>query len=296
MSILIDAIKKQRPNISDATVKTYSSTLSALHKKIFGEPIDLDNFKNVKKIMEHLKDKPPQTRKTVLSALFILTGIKQYQNQMKEDIETYKNDVSKQEMSEKQKENFKSQDEITSKLNELKANADVLYKKNNLTVNDKNEIQNYIILALTSGAYIPPRRSLDWVAMKTKNIDKEKDNYIEKGKFIFNRYKGSEKKERQEIVIPKPLLSILRKWNNINDSEYLLTDVNGNQLSSIKMTQRLNRILGSNSAINTLRHSYLSSKYQNAIELNNELANDMEKMGSSINQSKIYVQKITNDK
>lgn len=292
MTLLIDAIKKQRPNISEATIKTYSSTLSALHKRIFGNDISLANFNNVKKIMEHLKDKPAQTRKTTLSALYILTDLPDYQKQMKEDIETYKNDVSKQEMSEKQKQNFKTQDEIQTKLNELKNNADTLYKKANLSASDKNEIQNYIILALTSGAYIPPRRSLDWTEMKLTNIDKEKDNYMEKNTFIFNRYKGSDKKEPQKIAIPKPLQQILKKWKTIHNGEYLLTDVNGNQLSSIKMTQRLNKILGSNSAINTLRHSYLSSKFQDTIKMNEQMENEMNAMGSSINQSKIYVQKI----
>lgn len=292
MTLLIDAIKKARPNIAETTAKTYNSTLSALHKKVFGPEINLKNFENVKKIMEHLENKPPSTRKTVLSALYILTGLSAYNHQMKQDIESYKADVSKQEMSDKQKENFKSQEEITSKLNDLKLAADVLYKKPTLTASDRNEIQNYIILALTSGAFIPPRRSLDWVAMKTKNIDKEKDNYMEKGKFIFNRYKGSNTKEPQEIPIPKQLLSILKKWLSINQSDYLLTDVNGNQLSSIKMTQRLNRILGGKAAINALRHSFLSTKYQDTIKANEELANDMKQMGSSTAQSKIYIQKL----
>jgi integrase len=292
MTVLIEAIKKQRPNIADSTVKTYASTLSALHKKVFGSEIALKNFENTKKVMEHLQDKPPSTRKTVLSALYILTGLEDYQNQMKQDIQSYKQDVSKQEMSDKQKAAFKSQEEILGKLNDLKIAADLLYKKSNLTASERNEIQNYIILALTSGVYIPPRRSLDWVHMKISNIDKEKDNYIDKQSFIFNRYKGSEKKDTQVITIPKPLQQILKKWLKVNNSEYLLTDTQGKPLTSIKMTQRLNRILGANSSINTLRHSYLSSKYQDTIKKNEDLAKDMEAMGSSTNQSKIYIQKI----
>lgn len=292
MSLLSEEIKKQRPNISDSTVKTYSSTLSALHKKVFDGEINLENFQNVKKLMEHLKDKPAHTRKTTLSALFILTGIPEYQKQMKEDIATYKNDVSQQKMSEKQKENFKTQEEIQSKLDELKNNAESLYKKSNLSASEKNEIQNYIILALTSGLIIPPRRSLDWTEMRWKGTDKDKQNYMDKTNFVFNRFKGSEKKGSQTIPIPKQLQQILKKWKTVNDNEYLLTDTTGKPLTSVKMTQRLNKILGSNSAINTLRHSYLSTKYQDTIKTNEDLANDLEKMGSSINQSKIYLQKI----
>lgn len=294
MSILTEAIKEKRPNISDNTVKTYTSILNALHKKVFpNKEIHLANFNNVKKMMEALNEKPPSTRKTSLSALFILTELPAYQEQMKEDIKAYKSDVDKQDMSEKQKETFMSQDEIKQKLEELRVNAEHLYKKENKTVSDKNEIQNYILLALTSGVYIPPRRSLDWTAMKVRgDIDKEKNNYMEKNKFYFNQYKGSNKKGEQSIAIPKPLQQILKKWLQVNDSDYLLTDVNGNPLNSIKVTQRLNRLLKDGSAINTLRHSYLSSKYQDTIKLNEDLAKDMEAMGSSKQQEKIYIQKI----
>ncbi len=293
-NILATKIKEQRPNLLDNTVKTYVSILTSLHKKAFGkeEEISLANFKDVKKLMEALKDKPASTRKTSLSALFILTNLKDYQDQMKDDIQTYKNDVDKQEQSDKQKNSFMSQDEIKTKLEELRINTDHIYKKNSLTPSDINEIQNYILLALTSGAFIAPRRSLDWTAMKIKNVDKSVDNYIDKNKFVFNQYKGSNKKGAQTIPIPKPLQVILKKWLQVNNNDYLLIDVNGNALNSIKVTQRLNKILKGGSAINTLRHSYLSSKYQDTIKTNEALAKDMSDMGSGIGQSKIYIQKI----
>lgn len=293
-NILVNKIKEQRPNLLDNTIKTYVSILTSLHKKVFGknEDISLANFKEVNKIMEVLKDKPASTRKTSLSALFILTNLKDYQDQMKDDIQTYKNDVDKQEQNDKQKDSFMSQDEIKSRLEELRVNAEHIYKKNSLTPSDINEIQNYILLALTSGIFIPPRRSLDWTAMKLQNVDKEKDNYIDKNKFVFNQYKGSNKKGAQIIAIPKQLQAILKKWLQVNNNEFLLIDVNGNALNSIKVTQRLNKILKDGSAINTLRHSYLSSKYQDTIKTNEELKKDLEAMGSSKGQEKIYVQKL----
>ena len=45
-------------------------------------------------------------------------------------------------------------------------------------------------------------------------------------------------------------------------------------------------------SVNALRHSYLSNKYQNTIETNKELANDLADMGSSISQQKVYIRKI----
>lgn len=292
MSVISEKILKERPNLSANTVKTYTSVLSSLHKKVFGETLKLDNFKNVGKILEALQDKPASSRKTTLSALYILTQIPQYRDQMTADIKTYKEDVGKQEMSEKQKSAFKTQEEISEKLQKLKEEADLLYKKPNKTSSDLNAIQNYIILALTSGAYIAPRRSLDWVLMKIKDVDKEKDNYMEKGKFYFNVYKGSDKKGPQVVEIPKPLQAILKKWLSVQNYETLLFDLNGQPLNSVKLNQRLQRILGDGSAVNVLRHSYLSTKYQDTIKANEAMAKDLEAMGSSKNQEKIYIQKI----
>jgi 23S rRNA pseudoU1915 N3-methylase RlmH len=293
-SILKDKILKERPNLSPNTVKTYTSVLTSLHRKVFEKEMKLDDFNDVDKIMKALKDKAPSSRKTTLSALYILTSIPNYRDQMTEDIKTYQDDVGKQEMSEKQKEAFKSQEEIKEILEKLKAEADVLYKKPNMTSTALNTIQNYIILCLTSGTYIPPRRSLDFVLMKSplKEVDKTKDNYMEKGKFYFNTYKGSDKKGPQVVDIPKPLQQILKKWVLMHNNDTLLFDLNGKPLNSVKLNQRLNKVLGNGSAINVLRHSYLSTKFADTIDMNKKLSETMEAMGSSKAQEKIYVQKI----
>ncbi len=292
MSVISTNILKERPNLSPNTVKTYTSVLNSLHKKVFGDAVKIEHFNDVDKIMDALKDKPPSTRKTTLSALYILTSIPEYRDQMNVDIKSYKEDVGKQEMNEKQKSAFKTQEEIKEKLDNLKAEAEMLYKKPNKTSTDLNNIQNYIILALTSGAYIAPRRSLDWVLMRTKGIDKTIHNYMDKGKFYFNVYKGSDKKGAQVIDIPKPLQAILKKWLSLQSYDTLLFDVNGSQLNSVKLNQRLNRILGDGSAINVLRHSYLSTKFADTIDMNKKLNQTMEAMGSSIAQEKTYIQKM----
>jgi hypothetical protein len=62
-----------------------------------------------------------------------------------------------------------------------------------------------------------------------------------------------------------------------------------NPLSSVKITQRLNKIFGKKASINALRHSYLTSKYGDMIKQNNSLAEDMKEMGSSINMATTYI-------
>jgi uncharacterized protein YoxC len=292
MADLNEILKQKRPNLSVSSLYSYSSTLRGLHRRVFGNTdIDVDNFNKVDIIMKDLETKPATVRKTILAILYVLTGIEEYQKQMSDDIKQYKEDVDKQEMNEKQKDAHLSQEEIFVKFKELEKKAKGLYKKSELTKKDKQAIQDYIIVALTSGIFIPPRRSLDWVQFKTKDVG-ETDNYMDKNKLVFRTFKGSAKKGEQEIVAPKALMAILNKWFSINETEYLLHDINGNQLNNVKLTQRLNKIFGSGFSINNLRHSYLSEKYQGTIALAADMEKTFEAMGSSTAQSKIYINKI----
>ena len=293
MKDLIEVLKEKRPNLSVSSLYSYSSTLRGLHKRIFGDKeMELSDFENVKKIMEDLETKPATTRKTVLAILYVLTEDPHYQTQMKEDIKSYKEETNKQEMTEKQKNSFLTQEQIANKFKDLEKQAKALYKKENLTAKEKQQIQDYILVALTSGLFIPPRRSLDFVMMKIKNIE-DGDNFIQKNKFHFNTYKGSNKKGEQVIDIPKPLMSILNKWIAINATDYLIHDLNGKMMSAVKINQHLNKIFGAGFSINNLRHSYLSEKYQSSIALADDMSKTMEKMGSSSDQSKIYINKLS---
>lgn len=292
MADLNEILKEKRPNLSVSSLYSYSSTLRALHKRVFGDSdIDVKNFHKVDIIMKDLETKPATIRKTILAILYVLTGIEEYQKQMSDDIKSYKEEVNKQEMNEKQKNNHLSQEEIFIKFKELEKKAKTLYKQPELTNKDKQAIQDYVIVALTSGIFIPPRRSLDWCAFKIKEIEDE-DNHLQKNKLIFKTYKGSAKKGEQEIVAPKALMTILNKWIGINDTDYLLHDINGKPLNNVKLTQRLNKIFGSGFSINNLRHSYLSEKYQDTIALAEDMEKTFKAMGSSIDQSKIYINKI----
>ena len=289
---LIDLLKEKRPSLSVSTLYSYSSTLRGLYKRVFGDnDIDIKNFNKVDIIMKDLESKPATVRKTVLAILYVLTDKPEYQKQMQEDIKTYKEETNKQEMNEKQKEHHLSQEDIFIKFKDLEKKAKLLYKKPELTNKDKQVIQDYVIVALTSGIYIPPRRSLDWCAFKVREIG-ESDNCLHKNKLVFKTYKGSGKKGEQEIDCPKALMMLLNKWIAINDSDYLLHDINGKALNNVKMNQRLNKIFGAGFSINNLRHSYLSEKYQDTIALGKDMEKTFNDMGSSSSQSKIYINKL----
>lgn len=288
---LKEKLKELRPNLSEGSIKTYSSILRNLHKKVFeNQEIEKSNFNEHNRILEHLKDMPANKRKTILSALVVLTDKDEYRNVMNGDVSDYNKEIEKQEKSETQRENWIESDEIREVFNRLENDAKILFKKSNKSNADIQQIQNYIIVSLLGGIFIPPRRSLDYCAMKIKNINKDEDNYINKNKFIFNRYKTAKTYGQQELEIPQQLKNILNRWIAINDGEYLLRDKNGNQMTSTKLNQYMNRIFGGKKiATNMMRHSYLTDKYKVTSEENKKLEKDMEAMGSSENMALNYI-------
>lgn len=291
-TIIKNEIIKLKPNISESSVNTYTSILKNLYKNVFkSEDFDLSKFENTAPIISYLRDLEPRKRKTILASLVVITDNKRYRDQMLKDIEEYRADESKQVKSDKQNESWVEKSEIDDIFKDMTNNVNILYKKKTLTMPDLQDIQNYIILCVLSGIYIPPRRSKDYVDFKIRDIDKEKDNYIDKKAMVFNSYKTAKTYQRQEIPIPPELLKILNKWIKINPTDYLLFDSNGKKLSNVKLTQRLNKMFGKKASVNQLRHTYLSDKYQDTIKLNKDMSNDMKAMGSSRAQESIYIKK-----
>ena len=293
MDTLKEFIKHKRPNLSKQSINTYASILKNLYIRVFGnEELNIHDYSKSTDILNHLKTIPPNKRKTVLSALVIITDIPEYRNQMLKDIDSYTEDQHKQEKSEKQNDSWVEGDEIKMIYDKLAKEAKLLYKKDELTMTDLQTIQNYIILSLLGGLYIPPRRSKDYVDFKIHDIDKGHDNYLLKDHLIFNSYKTAKTYGRQMVAVPKELKTILNKWIKINPTNYLLFDSNKNRLSNVKLNQRLNKLFDNKKVgVNQLRHTFLSDKYQESIETNNKMADDLAKMGSSMIQEKIYIKK-----
>lgn len=284
-------IAEKRPKLSKSSLTTYSSILKNLYSKVWGEgTTDLKRFADeTEKVLHFLKDVPPNKRKTILSSLVIITDAKPYRDLMLDDVRNYSKEISKQEKTDNQEASWVSGTDIKSIYDDLKQNADLLYKKKVLTTTDLQHIQNYIIVSVLGGMFVPPRRSKDFVDFKIKNVDKSKDNYLEKTSIHFNSYKTAKCYGEQVVTIPPTLKNILNKWIKINPTEYLLFDSNLNQLSSVKLNQRLNKIFDKKVSVNQLRHTYLTDKYAKTSEENKALANDMTEMGSSTNMADTYI-------
>jgi len=294
MSNLKEEIKnliiRKRPNLSEQSIRTYTSLLKGIYSNVFpNKNFDEENFNEVHKILHYIHEIPVNRRKTTLSALVIITNNDAYRKVMLDDIHEYNVEQSHQVKNEKQNESWLDNNEIKEIFHKLERMSKVLYKQPKLNMNEIQEIQNYIILCLLGGIYIPPRRSKDYVDFKIRNIDKDKDNYLEKRKLIFNSYKTAKTYGKQVLEIPLQLQKILKQWININPTEYLLFDAHENPLTNVKLNQRLNKLFDKKASVNQLRHTYLSNKYQSTIELNKKMNEDFKNMGSSMAQQKVYI-------
>jgi hypothetical protein len=287
---LKEELKSKRKSLSESSLTTYSSILKNLYKKVFGEgQIKLDNFDKTKEIIEYIKDVPPNKRKSILSALVVLTDNEDYRKLMLGDINKYNSFIKTQQKTDTQQENWIEKEKIAEVFDKLEKDAKQIYKKQSLTMNDLQSIQEYIIVALLGGLFIPPRRLLDYTEFRVKNIKKDEHNYYNRGSLFFNHYKTAKHYGEQSVKVPKTLQAILMKWIKTSPNEYLLFDNNGNKLNSVKLNQRLNKIFNGKVSVNALRHTYLTDKFGEQIEKNKEIANTMEKMGSSSSQLTTYV-------
>lgn len=299
-----DEIKKCKPKISEGSLKTYNSLLRSIHKAVFGvDDVNVKNFAKEKPVMEFLDKKPYSTRKTYLAALIcVAPTVAKYKEVMMGDIKEYNDETKKSELTDKLENSAISQDEIDKIVADLKQNAKGLYKKKHLRVPDLMELQNYVLISLYYG-HIVPRRAMDYVNMLYQNYSKEKDNYLDfdNDKLVFNQYKTAQKmgevlKGRQELEMPSSLKKILKKWIEVipREVDNLFFNSNLEPLSNVSLNQRLNAIFGGKKSVNSLRHFYLTTKYKDLMEQNQEMAEEMNDMGSSSAQANNYIK--INDK
>jgi len=276
---LSKALKEKRQNLSASSIKTYVSSLVNLVKQMDGD-YTIDFFSNKEKsILEYLSQKQSQLRKGTLSALFVLTGIEQYQKTMVDDCKKVNENYKSQTKTEKEKINWISMEEIKEVYNHLKTKVDEMIKNKMI---HHNTYIDFLLVALLSGVIVPPRRSLDYALMKVKKFDEKTENYIKNSKFYFNQYKTSKKYGEQTLAIPKELLGYIKKWTKFQSNDYLLFSSNNKHLSSSQITKHLNRIFGGkNISVDILRHVYLSNYYKDIPKVK-EMENLASSMGHSI--------------
>ena len=282
--IISKKLKANREKISDSSIKTYSSMLCSINKKLGGEK-DLDFFKEHENIIKYIKENiaSNQTQKTLLSALYILTDITEYKEYMLEICKKVNDNYKEQKLSVKQKEHRISFEEVKEKVSELLSAI-----KSNPNI---NAYESFLIAAFSSGVYAPPRRS-EFAFVKIKNFDRRTDNYLEKNKIVFNSFKTAKKYGSQIYEIPVPLVPIVKKYLKFNKTDYLFPKRGSEAcMSNVDYNRTLQKIFGKTISADNLRSIYLSEKYKNIPSLV-DMEKTAEAMGHTITTSlENYVKK-----
>jgi Sec-independent protein translocase protein TatA len=300
---LKDIITKNRPLLAKNTVNTYMASIRKIQQICACDAESIEGLiKNRKKIIDSLGEvQTPMVRKSKISVIIAILddkhnehseelaeALKEYRKVMTEDANKVNKREISQELSDKQKDNLISQEEVTKVYNDLKAEATPLLKKQILNRSQFETLQKYVLLSMY--VLIAPRRSMDYASFKIRNFDESadsSDNYMvnysknkKKGNssFVFNTYKNSKRLGRQTVDnIPKPLEKLIDTWKLFNKSDYLLVNSQGNPISQSRIAVLLNDIFGGrNISTSMLRHIFLSDKFKdvNLQELE-ETANNM---------------------
>jgi len=292
MEALIKHIKSERPNLAASSITTYSNVIRSAYRDIYKDE-EIDYKKMIKEhehVLEKLKDVPFNVRKTILSALVVISGESEkaqraFRDQMMEDARQYNALQKTNKMTDQQKENWISWTEIEKVVENLKKKYYYIFKEKNPSVEDRLNLQKYVMMCCYT--MIPPRRALDFMCMKIRNFDPKTENYYLKGNLFFNKYKTAKFSGLQVEKCPKTLESLLGKWIKFQEGDYMFSDFDKKEFSSSQMTKTFNSIFKpKNISVNQLRHIFITEKCQPLIKKLEETATSM---GHTTNQQKLYV-------
>jgi len=110
-----EVLKKNRPNLSESSLKTYNSILMNLYKKVLPADaiqVEVKRFNETDKFLNFLKDVDIGRRKSYLTALVVLTDNEEYKKQMMEDGNKFNEKQKLQQKTQKEKDNWVEQDDL----------------------------------------------------------------------------------------------------------------------------------------------------------------------------------------
>lgn len=293
---LTQTFKVVKPNISENSVKTYVSLLISLFYDNHPEntEFNIEWFCNTKEVLEIIKTKKLSSQQPILSALIaIVPNNEEYKSWLLVAINENRAKYNTQTKNEKEKLNWATFDEIKTHFELFYNQTKHLLKierKDLLSKQDWNKLLDLVIFSVTSGYFIPPRRSLDWTEMKIKNIDSNEDNYIDfsNNLIVFTKYKMQNLYNSQKAELPKKLKKILKRFIRLSgDNEYLLTKNNGSKFTHTDISNSLNKILGRNISTSMLRHIYLTDFYKDMPHMQ-DMLKCAESMGHSVHSALVY--------
>tara|TARA_R100001463_G_scaffold99493_3_gene153964 strand:+ start:676 stop:1608 length:933 start_codon:yes stop_codon:yes gene_type:complete len=306
---LTEIIKKKRPNLKDISIKQYTKSLNKL-KELF----ESDNFEFLKEpneVMEKLSNLHFTTIRNTLNAVIVyllaVDGdediIKTYTEKRDELNKQYDQEQEKGVISDKQKKNFASKEELNGMIEQMNNELKPIRKKEELSKKENALLQVYTIFNIYMK--MPFRNdvsNMDAIKQgafnKLSKEERESKNYLVINKnqlyFILNNYKTQSKYEELKLDIEdKELKKILFYYLKRNGEGRLFKSQAGTPLTSNALSQLLlktsKKYIGKSVSTTLLRKIYLSDKYADTKE---EMKNDAKMMAHSVaTQQKVYVKK-----
>jgi hypothetical protein len=297
---IAETFKEVRPNLSEGSLKTYTSIIVNVGKQMdkdYSDPKDI--LTDYKAILTHFQPLKPSIRKTKLACLIVFISktegneeaTEAFRKLMMQDKSEAIDEEKKQELTPRQEEGWMNWDEVLERYATLEKEAVKLFKKPSLDKEEFHRLQLYVLLSCL--VLLPVRRSLDWVSFKLRNVDEEKDNFLtydkRKPTLVFNDYKTKRTYGQQRLPIPPKLATILTKWAEKNENDSLL--MNYHQKGSInatQLTQLLHGFFGKPISTSLLRHIYLTHLHKGTPAIK-EMAETATNMAHSIPQQLDYV-------
>jgi len=314
----MDILKVARPNAKESTLKQYIALLNKIQKKFESDNWEfLDNPEDVK---NKLSDLHYTSQRNTYNAVVVLLMALNHDNSKDSLIETYtkmrdelnQQYVKEQEsgiISEKQKDNFASKEEIENMIKdmekEIKSRKLKTLGHDKLTNADRELLTVYTLYQML--IRLPTRNDMAGMILANKTLLKkthsdiqEKNNYLVTGKdkmyIILNDYKTNKKYGSNVFDVPKDLEKIFkmfikatgRKAGDVIFRSSLDKPLSRNGISQLLLKTSKN-YLGKAVSTTIMRKSVVSDKFS---KKNDEQEKMADIMGHSVQvQNQTYVKK-----
>ena len=303
-----------KKDVSDKTMKMYLSTLNGLAKAVGHNINDSDDGawieKNYSKLLEHidgLASKHTRKNKTAVLLVFAQTYdlkdkiVKDLAERMDKLAQEVKNDYASNEMTDKQKENWLTMEDLDKKIAELKADI----PKGKLSgFNDYNKVIKYLILSIYK--FIPLRNDIVDVKIVQGAPPKTNENndinyiYVPKttaASLVLNSYKTKDIYKQKVIKLPYEITAELRKYmpliEAVSPNKWFVVGKRNQDepMTRNAFTKYLNKVFGKNVSTSMIRHTIVSSVYKVDKDEYKEKKELADKMGHSVDMASLVYAK-----
>jgi len=283
MTNIKELLKKNKPDLAESSINSYSNCMVKLYESYVNSSGDKSKFKfdkenplnvdlkflqNSKRVLTLISTEPITTQKGRLTCVVVFLKainskpelLKVYFDKMIEVAKEYQDWLKLQKKSDKQKDNWLTQEELDDIINKLALDVKMYKNKDELTRSEYNRLQVYVLLRLLDKFSI---RNEFGNMRVVKDAPKDTTlNYLvfsKIPKIILNKFKTKKFLGTREYEIPTELKAILKILFKFNKSDYLLTkhdrktELGSNGVSKL-LSAFFKKITGKSISTSMLRH------------------------------------------